>query len=107
MNINIIIENNPFIISSASANRWLALIEGISKFGVKLELFIYGGYNNKKEATDWKLAGNKNGIAYKYIDPQLIEGYWKKSYYNYIGDTFREGHLIKLFRINSERDKKP
>ena len=96
MNLFIINYLNPFFSSSASANRWLTLIEGLRKLGVDIELIIYGGYQSENEARAWKTLDNMNGVAIKYIAPQLIEGYWKNRYYVYIGELLRERYLIKL-----------
>ncbi|MBS4058266.1 MAG: glycosyltransferase family 4 protein [Bacteroidales bacterium] len=101
----VIIKDNPFISSSASANRWLTLIEGLSNLGTKIELLVYGGYQSEKEAKEWKTGGNISGVNIKYIAPQLIEGYWKLRYYTYIGSTFREGKLINLIQKELESNE--
>ena len=96
MKLQVIVRFNPFSESAASANRWRTLIEGLNNLGAKVELLIYGGFQSDEEAEAWKIADNKNGIAYKYISTQLIQGYWKRRYYTYIGEKLREGRLIKL-----------
>lgn len=96
MKIFIVINQNPFCFSSASANRWLNLIEGLSQYDAKVELLIYGGYQSDKEAEDWNLSGEKLRIKYKYIGPLLIKGYWKTRYYTYIGKAIRMIHLKRL-----------
>jgi glycosyltransferase involved in cell wall biosynthesis len=96
MNLSIIIYTNPFIQSSAYANRWLTLIEGLAKLEVQIKLIIYGGYQSKQEAEDWTLCGERNGIGYKYIESQLVTGYVKQRYYAYIGSSLREGKLTGI-----------
>jgi len=103
MNIIIVLENNPYFQSSASANRWLTLIGGLNKLGVKIELLIYGGYQSEKEAKSCKNENNVNGVSIKYIAPQLIQGYWKTRYYVYIGLSLRESHLIKIILKELEK----
>jgi len=105
MIINVIISINPFYTSSASANRWLTLIEGLSKLGASVKLLIYGGYQSNKESEALKIEGIINDITYKYISPQLIKGYWKRRYYNYIGDKFRKSGLVKLILKEIENNK--
>lgn len=104
MKIFIIVSINPFVNSSATGNRWLTLIEGLSNLGAKIELLIYGGYQSEGIADIWNTAGNINMIDYQYIAPQIIKGYLKRRYYTYIGETLREGHLVKL--ILKELDNK-
>ncbi len=104
MSVQIIIRINPFISASAAANRWLTLIEGLSKLGAKVELLIYGGYQSEKEAKAYKTLDKMNGVAIKYIAPQLIQGYLKTRYYIYIGEKLRERRLLNL--IFKELEKK-
>lgn len=96
MQVNIIIDSNPFISTSASANRWLTLIEGLAKLGVRINLLIYGGYKSEEESQSWKSEGKKKGIDYKYIAPQLITGYFEKRYHSYIGNELRKPKLSSL-----------
>ena len=49
MKIYVLIQNNPFTQNSASANRWLTLIEGISSLDAKIHLLIFGGFINSLE----------------------------------------------------------
>ncbi len=95
MKINIVISANPYISSSASANRWLTLIEGLSKLGVEISLLIYGVYQTQNEANEWNIEGNKKGIYYKYLNPKLVQGYWEKRFNSYINDSIVTRRLIK------------
>lgn len=94
MRLFVIIGLNPFSQSSASANRWLTLIEGLSKLGAKVELLIYGGYKSEKEALEWKEDGCINDVKYKYIVPKLVQGYWKRRFHKYLGESLGENRLI-------------
>lgn len=96
MSIYILLNINPYVQSSASANRWLTLIEGLAKLGVQIKLFIYGGYQSEQEVVNWKTFGEKNGINYKYIDPRLIKGYLKQRFHIYIGSELQKPKLSKL-----------
>ncbi len=96
MKILVILSFNPYFQSSASANRWLTLIEGLSSLGVKVELLIYGGFNSVEEAAINRISEYRERVTCKYIEPKLIQGYWKRRYNTYIGDHLREGRLVKL-----------
>lgn len=96
MNLIIVISQNPYFSSSASANRWLTLIKGLSKLGVYIKLIIFEGYQSLQEANTWKTEGTKNGINYKYIQPKLIDGYWEKRFHTYIGNEIQMPRLTRL-----------
>lgn len=104
MKIIIIISLNPYFTSSASANRWLTLIQGLSELGAKVTLLIYGGYQSEKEAAIWKLEGDHKSFSYKYINPQITQGYFKIRYYTYFGAALKESRLhnliLKELKIN-------
>jgi len=103
MKINIIINSNPFCESSASANRWLTLIEGLNNSRAEINLFIYGGYQSEQELKSWNTIGRKNRISYKYIAPKLIKGYFRKRYHAYIGFELRKPKLLSM--LVKELDK--
>lgn len=96
MKIAVIIDNNPWLQNTANANRWLTLINGLSRQRVQIKLLIYGGYLSTKEANDWGIKGSKDSINYKYIKPKLIKGYWNLRFNNYIGFYLRQKKIIKL-----------
>lgn len=95
MRIYICISSNPFSSYSASANRWLSLIEGLSKLGVEITLLIYRAYQTQNEANECNIEGNRKGVFYKYLNPNLVQGYWEKRFNSYIGDALRTAQLIK------------
>lgn len=102
--INIVIEKNPFVQNSASANRLLALIEGVASLNKKVKMLIYGGYSSMKEESNWGKNGIHENIDYEYVLPAVVEGYWKVRFYNYLGHFFRNKKLIK--KIVSELKQK-
>src|SRR5690554_3620397 len=85
MQIKIIISNNPFVTSSASANRWLTLIEGLNSLNVDIQILIVGNYQSKEEKEKFSSVSNINGIEIKYLTSKLVVGLWQRRYYNYIG----------------------
>ncbi len=105
MNISVILDSNPWIQNTASANRWLTLINGLSRQRVQIKLLIYGGYLSKKEANDWGMKGSKNNINYKYIKPKLIKGYWNLRFNNYIGFSLRQKKIIKRLYDEIKNEK--
>jgi glycosyltransferase involved in cell wall biosynthesis len=105
MKITILIEQNPFSASSASANRWLTLLEGLSTLGARIQMLIYGGYQSQKESVNWNNEGEKYGLSYKYIAPLLINGYLKRRFYNHIGSALRKFKISKLIFREIENHK--
>lgn len=67
MKVIIIIQYNPFFLSSASANRWRTLIEGLRDLGANIELLVTGGYNCSQEYSHWGKKGSVDGIKYHYL----------------------------------------
>ena len=95
INIKIVINYNPFFQSSASANRWLTLIEGVASFGGKVHLMICGGYTSPEEKAKFGVKGVHRNISYEYVLPILVQGYWKVRFHNYIGQAIRNGQVIR------------
>jgi glycosyltransferase involved in cell wall biosynthesis len=100
MKITTIIASNPFCLSSASANRWLTLIEGVASLGGKVHLLISGGYTSAEEKAKFGLKGKHKNVTYEYVLPILVQGYWQVRFYNYIGQAIRNGQVIsKLHKL--------
>lgn len=95
MEVKIVISFNPWASNSASANRWLTLIEGISSLGITVNLLVYLGYNNLEEKAKFGLKGSYENISYEYILPNVAQGYWHVRFHNYIGQFFRTRKLNK------------
>ena len=99
LKIIIILTNNPYYGSSASANRWLTLIEGISSLNASVHLLLCGGFSSFEEKTKFGVKGVHGNISYEYVLPILIQGYWKVRFYNYIGQSGRNAQvLIELLK---------
>jgi len=105
LNIFIVLQSNPFCGSHASANRWLTLIEGVKEAGCTVHLFIYGGYLSFEEKTKFGVKGVCQTITYEYIDPVLVQGYWKKRFYNYLGFLFRNIKVSKLLHLRLKNEQ--
>lgn len=103
MKLLIIIRNNPFVSSSASANRWLTLIEGLVGLDMQTKLIIYGGYLSINEKNVWGDSGLRDGIEYKYISSITLQGYWKQRFHNYFYNFTQTRPVIKkiLIEINN------
>lgn len=89
MKLTILLLNNPFYEASASANRWLTLIEGLNQLGVKIRILVLGYYQSLKEKEIFENQYNNFGIEIKYLNNIVIDGIWKRRYYNYIGKYFQ------------------
>lgn len=105
MKLNIIIFENPFVSSSAWANRLLSLIEGLNNIGVYVYLLFFGPFRSKNEVSYWKTEGEYRGIRYNYIYPLIVEGYWNVRFYNYIGEKFIECQLQKSIIKELEKNE--
>lgn len=100
MKLFIILSVNPFVEASASANRWLTLIEGLAKLGAEIQLLIYGGYRSIAEKEEWGKSDQKQNLQYHYINQDQNKGYVRIRYNHYIGSYFSLKNMQnKLFRI--------
>ena len=85
MHIKILMNTNPFFTASASANRWLTLIEGLSELGASVQIVIIGYYQSIAEKDKFKSVSEVNGIEIKYLTSKVVSRLWQRRYYNYIG----------------------
>lgn len=76
MKILAILPFNPFYQNSASANRWLTLIEGLKDLKVDITLLITGGYNSFAEYKQLGIKGINNGIRYQYLTFLFHSNIW-------------------------------
>jgi glycosyltransferase involved in cell wall biosynthesis len=93
MQIKILINVNPFYLSSAGGNRWLTLIQGLSDLGVEIQLLVLGSYQSKEEKEKFTALSNFEGIEIKYITTKVVEGLWQRRYQTYIGKHIQ---LLKI-----------
>jgi len=85
MRVKILMNSNPFFTSSASANRWLTLIEGLKELHLDLKVVIVGSYQSKAEWENFEKTSHFNGIEFKYLTTKTIGGIWQRRYHKYIG----------------------
>ena len=96
MKIFIFLHQNPYYESSASANRWRTLIEGLSIYKeIQFVLFITGGYSNKIEKQELRVQGNYAGIDYQYLNTLSNDTIWQRRCNKYL--------LIPLFKKNVKK----
>lgn len=98
MKLFITIRTNPLFENSASANRWLTLIYGVTSLGAKVHLFIYGGFTSVEEKVKFGSKGSRKDISYVYVLPHVIQGYWQVRFHNYIGKAIRNGQMIRKLK---------
>ncbi|RZS98473.1 glycosyltransferase family 4 protein [Cecembia calidifontis] len=103
--IKILIFQNPYNQSSASANRWLTLIEGVASLGGKIHLLICGGYTSAEEKAKFGVKGKHKNVSYEYVLPILVQGYWKVRFHNYIGQAIRNGQVIRELQKRLKHEK--
>lgn len=98
MKIKIILNSNPFFSASASANRWLTLIEGLNKFEVSIQLLIIGNFQSNAEKDNYNRSSNVNGIQIKYLTNKIVEGLWQRRFHNYIGKHLQNKFVSKKIK---------
>ena len=76
---------NPFFASTASANRWLTLIEGLYELNTELVILIVGNYQSKTEQDQIEKSSRVKGIEFKYLTKKIVGSLWHRRYYRYIG----------------------
>lgn len=91
----IIVKYNPYLESSASANRWRSLIEGLTKLHVEICIYIFGGYQSENEFKSINISEKYINISIIYITPRVLQGYWRKRYHTYIGERLNERCLME------------
>jgi glycosyltransferase involved in cell wall biosynthesis len=89
MKVKILMNFNPFFTSSASANRWLTLIEGLKALNAELVILIVGSYQSKSEQEQIEKSSCIKGIEFKYLTTKIVGSIWQRRYYNYVGKYFQ------------------
>lgn len=84
MKIIILVPFNPFFENSASANRILTLIQGLSNLGIALKIIITGGYRTKTEYKELGKKGKIGHIKYEYITSLFSYSKWQKRINKYL-----------------------
>ncbi|OQX78459.1 MAG: hypothetical protein B6D61_05410 [Bacteroidetes bacterium 4484_249] len=84
MKILILIEQNPFFQSSASANRWRTLIEGLAELGADVKLIITGGFNHPAEYKQLGFSGTFGNIKYQYLSFLFHHNIWLRRINKYV-----------------------
>lgn len=87
MKVIIINYYNPYFQPSASANRWLTLIEGLNNLGVDIELLITGGYNSPQEFLQLRRKGSFKEIKYCYFSYLFHHNIWLRRLNGYLLNT--------------------
>jgi glycosyltransferase involved in cell wall biosynthesis len=98
MNIKILISTNPFESSSASANRWLTLIEGLNGLGANVQLLIVGNYQSKAEQKKFGFESVIDGIKIKYLSSKIVVGLWQRRYFEYVGKYIQASQIKKKIK---------
>lgn len=68
MRIIVILQNNPFVKSSAQNNRFLSISEGLIDNGANLKLLFVEGYRSNKEKAIFSKVGKFKRFEYEYIN---------------------------------------
>jgi glycosyltransferase involved in cell wall biosynthesis len=94
MRIILILENNPFVESNASSNRWLTIIYGLKEIGVKFHIFILNGYKRDILKMDFHKM-ELDGIKFTFLYPHKSNSYLSIRINNYFGAFYRN---IKIYK---------
>jgi glycosyltransferase involved in cell wall biosynthesis len=98
MKVIILINSNPFFSASASANRWLTLIEGLSELGMEIQIMVVGNYHSKQEKAGIETNKMNNGILIKYLNPKMVDNLWKRRFHKYLGNTIQNIKSKRLIK---------
>lgn len=74
---------NPFFENSASANRILSLLEGLSNFGAEIKVIITTGYRSRQELKRFGKNGFIGNIGYQYICFIKSSNLWQRRFNKY------------------------
>ena len=75
---------NPFFESSASANRYAGIIDGLLNCGVKIDLLITGGYCNKREKRLYGIQKFNKNLQVKYLIHTYNHNIWLRRINTYL-----------------------
>lgn len=98
MKVIILINTNPYYSASASANRWLTLIKGLSELGMEIQIIVVGNYQSKKEKSGIETNKMNNGILIKYLNPKMVDKLWKRRFHKYIGNSIQNIKSKRLIK---------
>ena len=84
MKILIIVENNPFFVSSAASNRLISLILGLKKFDVSIHLVITNGFQNFSEFNKLGIKGINEIYSYQYTAFLFNNNIWTRRLNNFL-----------------------
>jgi glycosyltransferase involved in cell wall biosynthesis len=104
MKIIIIINNNPWVKNTASANRWLSLIEGLEYQNYVIKLFFYEGYTSFQEKSIWGSSGIYRNISYEYLENNVVGGYFQIRWNNYVRKYSRFKKILNLIINKLQKD---
>lgn len=105
MEVHVLINQNPFYANSATANRWLTLLEGLAALDTPVNLWITGGYQSAYERDSAGLSGEKNGVQYRYLHQWVNDSLWKRRWHQYVLRYWQQlwaGRYLRRIKWNSK-----
>lgn len=97
--------HNPFFLNSASANRFLGLIKGLSALGVKTEILITEGYLSSEERSTFGKNGVRDGVAYRYVNYYLPGNTFFRRLHTYLFHYFYDSLArLRIFQLLNPHD---
>lgn len=84
MKIAVLHNQNIFKASSASANRWRTMLEGLVQHGVEVHLIVTQGYQSMDEYREFKKHGMIGGVKCHYTVFMLHSSLWLRRLVKYV-----------------------
>jgi glycosyltransferase involved in cell wall biosynthesis len=100
MKILIIVENNPFFVSSAESNRLISLILGLKKFDVSIHLIITNGFQNINEYNNLGFKGQNSIYSYQYTAFLFNSNIWLRRLNKFVIKPFIKS-VFQIFTVNN------
>lgn len=94
MKIIIINEYNPYFVSSASANRWCSLINGLLEINVKCQIVVTGNLSAEDEILYARKIETEL-LTFKYLSNKIDSNIWKRRFDHYFFQGLRKNNLIR------------
>jgi glycosyltransferase involved in cell wall biosynthesis len=106
MKLLIILSHNPYFESSASANRWLSLIEGLLVLGVNITLLFTWGISKNPELEEVQKLSKVKRLNYQYFSKLSNETLWKRRFNRYLWEPmykpFQKKKILNCISKNQD-----
>ena len=98
MTIYLLSKYNPFAVPSASSNRYIGLLKGLSHLGYDITVLITGGYYNQEEKKVYGKKGEIYALKYQYLSNYANTSLNRRRIYEYFLKPFLFKFLAQKFK---------